>query len=161
MLAESGRPDLNRGPPAPKAGAIPGYATPRSEGKLLYPALGAQRAQQGAECTAAMTAGCRILDRRFGKCACQFGCLEIRIVAESTGATRTREHSAFYFAAARQLASFILECSDGDVARGISKPISLSCSCVAHASGELHIIRRVERVSLEILGSRPALAEYT
>ena len=25
----SGRPDLNRGPPAPKAGAIPGYATPR------------------------------------------------------------------------------------------------------------------------------------
>src|SRR5438876_12077401 len=26
---ESGRPDLNRGPPAPKAGAIPGYATPR------------------------------------------------------------------------------------------------------------------------------------
>ncbi len=27
--ARSGRPDLNRGPPAPKAGAIPGYATPR------------------------------------------------------------------------------------------------------------------------------------
>src|SRR5687768_2803980 len=26
---KSGRPDLNRGPPAPKAGAIPGYATPR------------------------------------------------------------------------------------------------------------------------------------
>ena len=42
---QSGRPDLNRGPPAPKAGAIPGYATPRSGGKLLYPAFGAQRAQ--------------------------------------------------------------------------------------------------------------------
>ncbi len=28
---QSGRPDLNRGPPAPKAGAIPGYATPRNE----------------------------------------------------------------------------------------------------------------------------------
>lgn len=28
--AKSGRPDLNRRPPAPKAGAIPGYATPRS-----------------------------------------------------------------------------------------------------------------------------------
>ena len=28
---ESGRPDLNRGPPAPKAGAIPGYATPRCD----------------------------------------------------------------------------------------------------------------------------------
>src|SRR5215472_2403496 len=27
----SGRPDLNRGPPAPKAGAIPGFATPRHE----------------------------------------------------------------------------------------------------------------------------------
>src|SRR6266852_702394 len=25
----SGRPDLNRGPPAPKAGALPGCATPR------------------------------------------------------------------------------------------------------------------------------------
>ena len=61
-VIQSGRPDLNRGPPAPKAGAIPGYATPRSEGKLLYPAFGAQRAQQRAECTAAMTFGCRILD---------------------------------------------------------------------------------------------------
>jgi hypothetical protein len=30
----SGRPDLNRGPPAPKAGALPGCATPRHE--LLY-----------------------------------------------------------------------------------------------------------------------------
>jgi hypothetical protein len=29
FIVESGRPDLNRGPPAPKAGAIPGYATPR------------------------------------------------------------------------------------------------------------------------------------
>jgi hypothetical protein len=27
----SGRPDLNRGPPAPKAGALPGCATPRHE----------------------------------------------------------------------------------------------------------------------------------
>jgi site-specific DNA recombinase len=27
----SGRPDLNRGPPAPKAGALPGCATPRRE----------------------------------------------------------------------------------------------------------------------------------
>src|SRR5215467_8680411 len=27
----SGRPDLNRGPPAPKAGALPGCATPRQE----------------------------------------------------------------------------------------------------------------------------------
>ena len=41
--SQSGRPDLNRGPPAPKAGAIPGYATPRGSRKLLYPALGAQR----------------------------------------------------------------------------------------------------------------------
>jgi hypothetical protein len=40
---QSGRPDLNRGPPAPKAGAIPGYATPRGVRKLLYPALSAQR----------------------------------------------------------------------------------------------------------------------
>src|ERR1051326_175991 len=30
----SGRPDLNRGPPAPKAGALPGCATPRHE--VLY-----------------------------------------------------------------------------------------------------------------------------
>ena len=34
LLNQSGRPDLNRGPPAPKAGAIPGYATPRDECKL-------------------------------------------------------------------------------------------------------------------------------
>ena len=44
LIGKSGRPDLNRGPPAPKAGAIPGYATPRSGArKLLYPAFGAQR----------------------------------------------------------------------------------------------------------------------
>ena len=40
--AESGRPDSNRRPPAPKAGAIPGYATPRtsappSSGGVSYP----------------------------------------------------------------------------------------------------------------------------
>src|SRR5471032_850041 len=29
LLKWSGRPDLNRGPPAPKAGALPGCATPR------------------------------------------------------------------------------------------------------------------------------------
>ena len=28
-LQWSGRPDLNRRPPAPEAGALPGYATPR------------------------------------------------------------------------------------------------------------------------------------
>src|SRR5580700_6524006 len=34
----SGRPDLNRGPPAPKAGALPGCATPRQTNPsiLLY-----------------------------------------------------------------------------------------------------------------------------
>src|SRR6478672_8219110 len=64
---KSGRPDLNRGPPAPKAGAIPGYATPRELGKLLYPAVGAQRAEQRAKCAAAMTAGGGVLDRRLGK----------------------------------------------------------------------------------------------
>src|SRR5579883_1473126 len=35
----SGRPDLNRGPPAPKAGALPGCATPRHEVRLDYTAL--------------------------------------------------------------------------------------------------------------------------
>jgi hypothetical protein len=33
--AESGRPDSNRGPPAPKAGALPGYATPRSRAQKV------------------------------------------------------------------------------------------------------------------------------
>jgi hypothetical protein len=32
----SGRPDLNRGPPAPKAGALPGCATPRHEVHYLF-----------------------------------------------------------------------------------------------------------------------------
>ena len=41
----SGRPDLNRGPPAPKAGALPGCATPRqllaidSTALLDFPAI--------------------------------------------------------------------------------------------------------------------------
>jgi hypothetical protein len=30
-IRESGRPDSNRGPPAPKAGALPNCATPRRE----------------------------------------------------------------------------------------------------------------------------------
>src|SRR5438034_5508471 len=34
---QSGRPDLNRGPPAPKAGAIPGYATPREPSNVSRP----------------------------------------------------------------------------------------------------------------------------
>ena len=32
----SGRPDLNRRPPAPKAGALPGCATPRQVGLRFY-----------------------------------------------------------------------------------------------------------------------------
>jgi hypothetical protein len=35
----SGRPDLNRGPPAPKAGALPGCATPRHEVLPNYKAV--------------------------------------------------------------------------------------------------------------------------
>src|SRR5438093_13009898 len=35
----SGRPDLNRRPPAPKAGALPGCATPRHEMHSHYRAL--------------------------------------------------------------------------------------------------------------------------
>src|ERR1700687_5456100 len=35
----SGRADLNRGPPAPKAGALPGCATPRHEALLDSKAL--------------------------------------------------------------------------------------------------------------------------
>src|SRR5436305_7207260 len=35
--SRSGRPDLNRGPPAPKAGAIPGYATPRERSNVSGP----------------------------------------------------------------------------------------------------------------------------
>src|SRR5579883_1716564 len=35
----SGRPDLNRGPPAPKAGALPGCATPRREVPSNYSVL--------------------------------------------------------------------------------------------------------------------------
>src|SRR5277367_1999214 len=35
----SGRPDSNRGPPAPKAGALPGCATPRHEVRNDYKAL--------------------------------------------------------------------------------------------------------------------------
>src|SRR2546426_5539856 len=33
----SGWPDLNRRPPAPKAGALPGCATPRSAGNRIIP----------------------------------------------------------------------------------------------------------------------------
>src|ERR1700730_8935728 len=35
----SGRPDLNRGPPAPNAGALPGCATPRHEVRKDYKVL--------------------------------------------------------------------------------------------------------------------------
>jgi hypothetical protein len=34
-IRQSGRPDSNRGPPAPKAGALPGCATPRREQRIL------------------------------------------------------------------------------------------------------------------------------
>ena len=36
---ESGRPDLNRGPPAPKAGALPGCATPRGRASVITAGL--------------------------------------------------------------------------------------------------------------------------
>ena len=39
LIGKSGRPDLNRGPPAPKAGAIPGYATPRRCAQVTIPGL--------------------------------------------------------------------------------------------------------------------------
>ena len=34
-IRQSGRSDLNRGPPAPKAGALPNCATPRREQEIL------------------------------------------------------------------------------------------------------------------------------
>ena len=46
--ARSGRPDSNRRPPAPKAGAIPGYATPRrSAAAYVIPRV--RRGQRGLE----------------------------------------------------------------------------------------------------------------
>ena len=49
-ITQSGRPDLNRGPPAPKAGAIPGYATPRRTDANYYTRLAlAQRGQTARE----------------------------------------------------------------------------------------------------------------
>jgi hypothetical protein len=63
LIGKSGRPDLNRGPPAPKAGAIPGYATPRSARKLLYPAFRAQRAEKRAKRSCSVAQRCRIFDR--------------------------------------------------------------------------------------------------
>ena len=72
--SRSGRPDLNRGPPAPKAGAIPGYATPReTTGKLLYPAFRAQRGEQLAKRARTMTHGCSIAQRRFGEGSAEIG----------------------------------------------------------------------------------------
>src|SRR6202000_1181101 len=39
-LQKSGRPDLNRGPPAPKAGALPGCATPRGRRSVINGRIG-------------------------------------------------------------------------------------------------------------------------
>src|SRR6185437_2023083 len=100
-LCRSGRPDLNRGPPAPKAGAIPGYATPRGEGKLLYPAGIAQRSEERAKCATAMTGGGRSLQGRLGERSAQIGRLEIWIVAEATVSAGRCEHAPFDHAAAQ------------------------------------------------------------
>src|SRR5205809_2447836 len=78
---QSGRPDLNRGPPAPKAGAIPGYATPRGRGKLLYPAFSAQRGEECAECASPVASCCGVRDARLSECASQIGRFEVRVVA--------------------------------------------------------------------------------
>jgi hypothetical protein len=50
--ARSGRPDLNRRPPAPKAGAIPGYATPRTKRKVYQPRNSRSTARLGSWPTA-------------------------------------------------------------------------------------------------------------
>jgi hypothetical protein len=43
-IRKSGRPDSNRGPPAPKAGALPNCATPRRELNAIFKQLTATTA---------------------------------------------------------------------------------------------------------------------
>src|SRR3954467_11450453 len=111
-LNQSGRPDLNRGPPAPKAGAIPGYATPRRDRNLLYPASSAQRAQECAKrATAVAVPGCGF-DTRFGECPTEICCLEVGIVSETAFPTWTLQDAPFNFPAPHLLARRILESGD-------------------------------------------------
>src|SRR6266550_6081580 len=92
-VTQSGRLDLNQRSPAPKAGAIPGYATPRKTFcKLLCPADLAQRTQQRAKRAPAMTHLRFDFPPCFGHGAAKFGNLDIRIISEATISTRLVDH---------------------------------------------------------------------
>ena len=83
FYSKSGRPDLNRGPPAPKAGAIPGYATPRGSRKLLSQPSQPQRLDEGAKGAAAMAHARLLLHRRLAKGSVHGFRLKIRIVSKT------------------------------------------------------------------------------
>src|SRR5678815_374809 len=87
VSCESGRPDLNRGPPAPKAGAIPGYATPRmTSPNLQCPAALTQRSHQCTKCAPAMTHFLLFLDRSFAERLGELRGKEVAIISESFAA---------------------------------------------------------------------------
>src|SRR5690349_7878841 len=102
VVTESGRPDLNRGPPAPKAGAIPGYATPREPSNVSEPPrrincsvaffrgsrATAHRPKQRPKGTTAMTHRFLLRTRRLTKRAPQLIGKKERVVTEATGPAR-------------------------------------------------------------------------
>src|SRR5687768_15245797 len=113
--ARSGRPDLNRGPPAPKAGAIPGYATPRSERKLLYAAFSAQRAQQRAKCARAMAQRGFVLHGQFSVGSAELGHFEVGVVAKTSRSSGAEDNAPPDLSAPDPFSGRILERSDADV----------------------------------------------
>src|SRR3972149_1871320 len=83
----SGWPDLNRRPPAPKAGALPGCATPRRTPTISHPPRG-RGAARAAPRPPAVVAARLLLEGQLGERAAARRVEEHGIVAEAVGAPR-------------------------------------------------------------------------
>src|SRR2546426_7255165 len=89
----SGSEDLNLRPPAPKAGALPGCATPRINPEVSSIAF-AQQASGGAQGTGPVTHLRLLVGRELGEGPTAGGIVEERVVPEAAAPAGLREDQA-------------------------------------------------------------------
>ena len=102
-----------------------------------------------------------VLNARFREGTSQVRRLEVRVVTESAFTPRILEYATFYLSAAALFAASVAERGDAYVPGAVRKFVLSAPSGRGHPRDELGIVRRVQRLTIEILATRPSLAVDT
>src|ERR1700737_3904754 len=108
-----------------------------------------------------MTVASGVLDARFRKRSAQIRRFEVWIVAEAAAASRILEHAAFNLSAPHLFAQMVPERGNADILGAVTESLLIALSSRGHPRDELGVVRRVQRLTVEILAARPSLAVDT